>query len=809
MRNPATKSESAPTGPAAPVAAQPRFPAWLLAVLLALMTIALYWPTTRNDFVSLDDPEYVTSNVHVQNGLTLESINWAFFNPVSANWHPVTVLSHMLDCQLFGLKPWGHHLTSLLLHALNTVLVFLFLRNMTGALWRSALAAAVFGVHPLHVESVAWVAERKDVLSAFFWLLALWTYVRFAEESKTQGNRSRWFYGLTLLFFALGLMSKAMLVTMPCVLLLLDYWPLQRVTGDKCQVAGILRLVREKIPFFVLAAAASVVTFVVQKQGGAVITVEDYPLGDRVGNALISYCRYLWKMFWPTDLAVFYPHPGYWPLEKVLLAGALLCGISVLLFVKRRRYPFLLMGWLWFVGTLVPVIGLVQVGKQSMADRYTYIPSLGVLILTIWGAYELTRRWRYHKIALWVLGAAAIVLCLAVTRQQLGYWKDNETLFRHALEVTQNNYIAHNDLGITLLNKGQTAEAISHFQEAIRLKPNYAEIHGNLGLALLKNGQTDEAMDQFQEAVRLKSDDANAHYDLGGALFDKGQTDEAISQYQEAIRLKPDYADAHYNLGLALLNKGQTDEAIIQFQEAIRLKPDSALAHYNLGLALDKKNQIDEAMSQFKEAIRLKPDDADAHIALGVVLLNKGQTDEAISQYQQAIRLKPDYAAAHNKLGIALAKKDQIDEAIIQFQDAIRLKPDYTDAQKNLAKALELKSKSNALASDPAVLNNQAWELATSPDAKIRDGTRAVELAESACEQTHYRMTIMVGTLAAAYAEAGRFDEAISTGQKACALASELGETNLLKRNQELVTLYLAHQPYHEPPSNSDASQLH
>jgi tetratricopeptide (TPR) repeat protein len=809
MRNPATKSEPAPTGPATPVAAQPRFPAWLLAVLLALMTIALYWPTTRNDFVSLDDPEYVTSNVHVQNGLTLESINWAFLNPVSANWHPVTVLSHMLDCQIFGLKPWGHHLTSLLLHALNTVLVFLFLRNMTGALWRSALAAALFGVHPLHVESVAWVAERKDVLSAFFWLLALWTYVRFAEESKTQGNRSRWFYGLTLLFFALGLMSKAMLVTMPCVLLLLDYWPLQRVTGDKWQVAGILRLVREKIPFFVLAAAASVVTFVVQKQGGAVITVEDYPLGDRVGNALISYCRYLWKMFWPTDLAVFYPHPGYWPLEKVLLAGALLCGISVLLFVKRRRYPYLLMGWLWFVGTLVPVIGLVQVGKQSMADRYTYIPSLGVLILTIWGTYELTRRWRYHKIALWVLGAAAIVLCLAVTRQQLGYWKDNETLFRHALEVTQNNYIAHNDLGITLLNKGQTAEAISHFQEAIRLKPNYAEIHGNLGLALLKNGQTDEAMDQFQEAVRLKSDDANAHYDLGGALFDKGQTDEAISQYQEAIRLKPDYADAHYNLGLALLNKGQTDEAISQYQEAIRLKPDSALAHYNLGLALDKKNQFDEAMSQFKEAIRLKPDDADAHIALGVVLLNKGQTDEAISQYQQAIRLKPDYAAAHNKLGIALAKKDQIDEAIIQFQDAIRLKPDYTDAQKNLAKALELKSKSNALASDPAVLNNQAWELATSPDARIRDAARAVTLAERACELTHYQQTIMVGTLAAAYAEAGRFDEAISTGQKACALASELGETNLLKRNQELVTLYLAHQPYHEPPSNSDASQLH
>ena len=322
-------------------------------------------------------------------------------------------------------------------------------------------------------------------------------------------------------------------------------------------MAGIFRLVREKIPFFALAAVASVVTFVVQKHGGAVMTVENFPLGARVGNALISYCRYLGKMFWPTDLAVFYPHPGYWPREQVLLAGGFLCGISALLWMKRGRYPFLLMGWLWFVGTLVPVIRLVQSGEQAMADRFTYIPSLGVLILLIWGAYELTRRWRYHELALSAAGSAAIVLCLAVTRQQLGYWKDSETIFRHALEVTENNLIAHYNLGNALVKKGQIAEAISQFQEALRLKPDYADAHDNLGIALFEKGKIDEAINQFQEAIRLKPDYAEAHYNLGIALGSKGQYDEAISQFQEAVRLKPDDAEAHNNLGVTLVKKGQ------------------------------------------------------------------------------------------------------------------------------------------------------------------------------------------------------------------------------------------------------------
>ena len=612
MRRPA-KSWPDSTDAAGPVVARSHFPAWLVVALLALVTIALYRPAMRCDFINFDDPAYVTNNQHVQGGLNWEGVKWAFCNTEQgAYWAPLMWLSHMLACQFFGLNAWGHHLVNVLLHAANTALVFLVFQRMTRATWRSLILAALFGWHPLRVESVAWVTERKDVLSGFFGLLTLFFYARYVQKSEVGSRKSETnlptpspfplspFYWFALFFFALGLMSKPMLVTMPFVMLLLDYWPLQRVTGDRpspsygtageWQVASILRLVREKIPFFALAAAASVVTLVVQKQGGAVMTVENFPLGARIGNALISYCRYLGKMFWPTDLAIFYPHPGYWPLAKVLLAGGLLCGISTLLFVTRTRYPFLLMGWLWFLGTLVPVIQLVQSGEQAMADRFTYLPSLGVLILAIWGACELSRRWRYHKIALWMLGSAAIILCLALTRQQLGYWQDSETIYRHTLEVTENNFVAHYNLGKALVNKGKTDEAISQYQAAIRLYPDYADGHDALGLALAAAGKINEAISQFREAIRLKPDGAVAHYNLGITLGSKGQYDEAIRQFEEAIRLKPDDAEAHNNLGVTLFRKGETNEAISQFQEAVRLKPDYPQAQINLARVLEMKN---------------------------------------------------------------------------------------------------------------------------------------------------------------------------------------------------------------------------
>jgi len=562
MHSPKTKSN-----PAA-VTARWRPPGWLIAALLALATIALYWPATRCDFINFDDSIYVTENPHVQGGFSWEGVKWAFCDTEQVvNWHPMTMMSHMLDCQLFGLKPWGHHLTSVLLHAVNAVLVFVWLRRLTGVLWRSALVAAVFGLHPSHVESVAWVAERKDVLSTFFGLLALVFYTGYAQKrARVERRESRakpaipaldprpstLDYSLALLFFALGLMSKPMLVTWPFVMLLMDYWPLQRVTSGPWLVARVRRLVWEKIPFFALAAAMSIVTFVVQKHADVSTPIENLPLGARSGNALISYCRYLGKLFWPADLAFFYPHPGKWPLEQVVLAGGLILGLTVLFIVQRRRYPFLLTGWLWYCGTLVPVIGLVQVGNQAMADRYTYVPSLGVLILAIWGVYELTHRWRYHELALSAAGCAAVVLCFGMTRQQIGYWKDDETLFRHALEVTENNYVAYNNLGVTLEKKGQTDAAIRQYQEAIHVKPDDVEAYLNLGGILGANGQTDAAIHQFQEAVRLAPDDALAHYNLGTALGVKGRIDEAIRQFQEAIRLKPDYPEARHNLAHAL-----------------------------------------------------------------------------------------------------------------------------------------------------------------------------------------------------------------------------------------------------------------
>ena len=637
-----------------------------MAALLVLVTIALYWPATGHEFVNYDDKQYVLDNTHVISGLTLENARWAFGNGYAANWHPVTWLSHMLDCQLFGLSPWGHHLTNVLLHAINAALVFALLQQMTGSPLRSLFVAALFAVHPLRVESVAWVAERKDVLSGFFGLLALIFYVRYTRrrssvegrEPKAQGvpalapRPATLDYVLALCFFALGLMSKPMLVTWPFVMLLLDYWPLGRFKPGRTP-----RLLTEKILFLALAAAESVVTFAVQKRGGSVMAAENLPLIARGGNALVSYCRYLGKLFWPTDLAVFYPHPGHWPVAKVLLAGGLLLGISVLLFVQRRRSPASLMGWLWFIGTLVPVAGLLQVGDQAMADRYTYIPSLGVLIVAIWGAYELTRGWRHHVIALPVAGSVAIVLCMVLTRQQLGYWKDSEALFRHALEVTEDNYIAHNGLGVALYKKGQVDEAIGHYREAVRLEPNDSLARDNLGLALVTNGQIDEAISQHQEALRLKPDNAGAHYNLGNALARKGQIDGAISQFQESLRLKPDDAAVHNNLGNALARKGQIDEAISQIQEAIRLQPAEAEAYYNLGNAFVRRGQIDEAISQYEKANHLKPDDADAHSNLGVALYRKGRNEEAITQFREALRLKPDHTAARRGLNSLLGTK--------------------------------------------------------------------------------------------------------------------------------------------------------
>jgi tetratricopeptide (TPR) repeat protein len=701
MQPTATKAKAAPMKVAAVARVAPPWAARLAAGLLVLVTMTVYWPAVHCDFVNYDDREFVSENPQVQAGLNWEGVKWAFCNTEQpAYWAPLMWLSHMLTWHFWGGNAWGHHLVNVLLHSGNTALVFLVLQRLTGATWRSLVVAALFGLHPLRVESVAWVTERKDVLSGCFSLLALMAYARYTEKAEGRGQRpdlrdrrfffrlpSSIFYLLSLFLFALGLMSKpALPLTLPGVLLLLDYWPLGRLEGTTCHSprATLVRLVKEKIPFLVLAAVASVATITAQKQGGNLASKAGLPLGARTGNALISYGRYLAKLFWPRDLAVFYPCPRHWPLGQVLVAGGLLLGVTVLLFVQRRRCPFLLMGWLWFLGTLVPVIGLVQAGSQAMADRFAYLPSLGVLIVAIWGASELARPWHSGVRAFWVASAAVIFLCLALTRQQLGYWQDSEALFRHALAVTEGNWLAHNNLGYTLDEKGHADDAIRQYQAALQVNPDYADAHNNLGAALYQKGQCEEAIRHYQAALRLQPAHAGAHKNLGLALGKKGQVDGAVRQYQEAMRLKPDDADLHTNLGVALAMQGRIDEAIGQFQAALRLKPDNSEAHYNLGRALDLKGQTDEAIGQFQATLRLKPGYADAHNNLGLALNRKGQRAEAISEYREAIRLRPDHAEAHNNLGIAFYQQGRTGEAIRQFEEALRAKPDFAAARKNL-----------------------------------------------------------------------------------------------------------------------------
>ena len=537
---PAVRRESATGG------SWPSHRLWLLTGLLLLLTVVLYWPSLHHGFVSYDDTDYVTKNPHVATGLSLVNMRWALSSGYAANWHPITWLSHMLDVQLFGLTPSGHHLTSLVLHAMNASLLFAWLRRLTGATWRSLCVAVLFVVHPLRVESVAWVAERKDLLSGLFGFLSLMAYTRYARglamESSSAfdlpevAGRRSWpagfFWGLSLLFFALGLMSKPMLVSWPLVMLLLDFWPLARVSSK-----NIWRLVLEKVPFFALAVGSSLVTMVVQKHGHAQYLIGGLSLGARIGNALISYCRYLGAQVWPVDLAVFYPHPLTWPMGKVLLASAGLLGISAVSYSLRRRCPYVLMGWLWYLLTLAPVIGLIQVGGQAMADRYTYLPSVGLLIPAIWGMYDLTRDWTGHRVLLSAMGLVSVAICLVLTRQQLGYWKDSETLFWHAIDVTENNYIAHS----------------------------------NLGDDLFRRGRIDEASEQFEEAISIKPDFAPAHCNLGAAFASRGQLNQAISEYREAIRLKPDWPPPYNNLGIALARLGRMDEAEACYQQAVRL----------------------------------------------------------------------------------------------------------------------------------------------------------------------------------------------------------------------------------------------
>ncbi len=705
---------------------------------LVLAVLAVFGQTAGFGFVNYDDNNYVYDNPMVARGLTSKGIVWAFSNAHANNWHPLTWLSHMLDCQLYGLHPGGHHLTNVLLHAATGILLFLVLRQMTGALWRSAFVAAVFAIHPLRVESVAWVSERKDVLSGLFFMLTIGAYVRYARRPWSPVR-----YGLVVLLFALGLMCKPMLVTLPLVLLLLDYWPLQRL--ETRQLSGLLL---EKLPLLVLSAAGCIATLLAQREG--IQSVGSFSLPMRLANALVACVVYLGQMVYPAGLVAFYPYPlNGLPAWEVVLAGMLLAGLSAVALGQRRQKPWILTGWFWYLAMLLPVVGLVQVGDQAHADRYTYLPQIGLYVAVTW----LVAEWGAKRQAGWLHQGAlrvafgGLMTCVVgglmfCAWKQAAYWKNSEILWNHALACIPRNDVAQFNLGNAFRQEGKTDEAITHYQNALQIRPNYAQAHDNLGHVFLL----------------------------------KGKVDEAISHFQKALQIQPGLANAHFNLGNALRQEARMDEAIAQFQIALQIKPDFTAARINLGKALFQEGKVEEAIAQYQIALQTNPGDAEGHYDLGVALLQARRADEAILQFQNALQIRPDYALAQNYLGNASLQKGRVTEAITHFQKALQIEP-----------------------ANPAIANNLAWLLATWPEASVRNGKQAVALAERANQLASGGNPFVLCTLAAAYAEAGRFSEAVETAQRALHLAEAQSNTSLAGQLQIQIKLYQAGSPFHLP----------
>ncbi|HEX4121671.1 MAG TPA: tetratricopeptide repeat protein [Verrucomicrobiae bacterium] len=651
---------------------------WQISAALAIVTIAVFSQAVRFQFTTYDDPDFITANPTVQAGLTLKGLKWAWHSEVARNWHPITMLTHMLDCQLFGVSPWWPHLENILLHAANAVLLFHLLKRMTGALWCSALVAALFALHPLHVESVAWIAERKDVLSTLFWFLTTFAYVRYVEISKLK------FYILALVLFAVGLMCKPMLVTVPFALLLLDYWPLARLKRVKFP-----RLVLEKVPFILLSAADCVVTYSIQQQGGSVQSVNNLSMSFRIGNAFVSYARYIGKMIWPQNLAALYLRSGNWTALEVALAVALLLVLSAIAIWQSRRRPWLAVGWFWYVGTLVPVIGIVQAGMQTMADRYTYVPLIGLFIIVSWGGCELVKTLNLPAFAPG-LSAAALVVCVVLTWHQITFWRNSETLFTRMIDVTPNNYMAHYDLGNFYSRAGNTNAAVTNYEAALAEEPNYADAHNNLGGILLDAKQYDEALHHYRAAVRTNPDFlryfnlANALADAASARHDATGFAEAVATYRRALQLNPDSSQAHHNLGLTWQAQGSNTEAIAEFSEAARLDPKLMDSLNTLAINCAMQNQMPDAERAFREIIRLRPNDSGAYENLGNALAAQNKPEDAIKTYLTALQLNPaDYQTEFN-LGLTYSRQGNRSQAAACYRQALRINPGYTEAKRAL-----------------------------------------------------------------------------------------------------------------------------
>jgi tetratricopeptide (TPR) repeat protein len=785
--------------------------ALVIGAVLALATLAVYLPAVKMTFISFDDPDYVWRNPRVVGGLTWDGVWWSLTHSFASNWHPLTWMSHMLDYQIYGLNAGGHHATSILFHAANTLLVFFVLREITGALWRSALVAALFALHPLHVESVAWVAERKDVLSGFFGLLTLLAYAKYAtRKSKArnpkledQGKTTKdakptkesviassghpaFPYVLALLLFALGLMSKPMLVTLPFVMLLLDFWPLHRFqpASSNLQPAttllpnfrpSALHLVFEKVPFLAFAVISSAVTFLAQNRGGSTWSLESLPVGVRIGNAVVSYARYLGKTIWPTQLSIVYPYQE-WSALQIGAAGLILAAISFLVIWQWRERKYLLTGWLWFLGMLVPVIGLVQVGVQAMADRYMYLPSIGLFIIFAWSAAEIAAD-RLKRGIVATLALAAVITCLFVTEGQMDYWQNSETLFRHALAITQNNYVAYNNLGFHYGLLGELKQAEECYRATLQIKPNSRNAWGDLAVILAAEKKTAEAIESYENALRIAPYYTAARVNLANLLVSQGKTNDAIAHLVEAIQINPETVEAHQSLAAILAEKGDFAGATEHFREALRLRPYSPYIRFDFAAMLAKERKLDEAAAEYTTALRLEPRLRSARYALGDLWMGQGELQRAVEQFSLAVKSAPDDPEAHYRLALALTRQGDIKKAVEHYRRGLRKVEDT-----------------------PEALNNLAWILATNPDPEVRNGVEAVKFAEKACELTENKKAVFVGTLAAAYAEANRFSDAIKTAERARSLALAANETELAARNVKLMELYRAQKPCRDVP---------
>jgi tetratricopeptide (TPR) repeat protein len=701
----------------------------IISCALCAVTFTAYWPALHCEFVDYDDSAYVTANRHVRNGLTREGVEWAFTRLAGEDtyWHPVTWLSHMVDCQLFGVHAGAHHLVNVAFHIANVLLLFSILLKLTSMPGRSAVAAALFALHPLQVDTVAWIAERKNLLSVLFCLLSIQAYIRYVRTPKDSRRTKVIAFAATLLFFALGLMAKPSVVILPFVMLLLDFWPLRRYVTIPAVKASWSRLVMEKIPMFALSVASSVITILAHKRLGLIASSDELPFLHRTANAIVSYCGYLGKFVWPSHLAVYYPYPSTLPVA-VLAAAALVLGvITALAVLTARKRPYLIVGWFWYLGALVPAIGIIQASSQAMADRFVYFPIIGLAIMAVWGCFDMLSVLRFPRTALVSMAAVVILLCGALTAHQCCYWQNSLTLFGHAVAATHDNYLAHvnygaalkargfnpaaktnflealrlkpsspealNGLGVICFEEGDAAAAISNFVAALKIKPAYAEAHNNLGNALALQGNHAEASAEYVAALSLNPNYAEAHNNLGRVFEMKGQIPEAVAHYGTALEINPTYVDAHLNIGKCLLGQANVVEALPHFVTALKLNPNLIEARYQFANALIQQRNYTEALDQFASALHKKPTDAEVLGELARASVAQNKLDVAIDYLSRGLRSSPNDPSLHSNLGNCYAMRAEYDKAEAEYRSALKLKPDFADAYFNLGNVLNLRAK--------------------------------------------------------------------------------------------------------------------